>query len=74
MSLCVPCCANHRESYAERDAQVCPRVRRDGFEKGADLEVRHVSMAVLRRIRGIGRLSPYIEGFTAAGEEHVCAK
>jgi hypothetical protein len=36
----IPCCANHRESYAEGDAQVCPRVRRDGFEEGADLDVR----------------------------------
>jgi hypothetical protein len=49
---CVPCCANHRESDAERDAQVCPRVWRDGFEEGADLEVRRVSMAVWRRVWG----------------------
>lgn len=34
----VPGSPNDGQSDAERDAQVCPCVRRDGFEECADLE------------------------------------
>lgn len=70
----IPCCPNHRQSDAERNAQVCPRVRRDGFEERTDLEVRRVSTAVLSRIEGFVRMRSYVEGFTTAGEEHICAR
>ena len=34
----VPCSPDDGQSDAERDADVCPGVRRDGFEECADLE------------------------------------
>src|SRR5512140_2836217 len=34
----IPCGSHHREAYTERDTEICPRIWRDGFEEGADLE------------------------------------
>lgn len=68
----VPCCANYRQAYTERDAQVCPYVRRNGFEEGADLEI-DVSIRPGVDSAFEAEIGTYIEGFAAPGEEHVCA-
>jgi len=77
----VPCRADHRQAYAEGDAQVCPGVGRDGFEKGADLEgsrcvswvdeVWHSWEGGVRSVIGWS-LRAYIKRLAAPREEHIC--
>lgn len=66
----IPCCANYRQAYTERNAQVCPYVGRNGFQEGADLKT-DVSIRPRARSAFEAEIGTHIEGFATPGQKHI---